>query len=139
MASVVSFSNYKFNIQIVMLENKLRLNNYLFDKQNNQIFKVQFSDLIAMQNGEIDYYFQLKITKELLLSIKNSFVANTNKICITAPYGFELHFDKYGNDYVLSVYCSTGVFVPQKCSYLDELQNLWISLFGEELIFSTEP
>ena len=124
-----------------MLENKLRLNNYLFDKQNNQIFKVQFSDLVAMQNGEIDYYFQLKITAELLLKIKNSFVAarKSDKICISAPYGFEFHFDKYGNDYVLSVYCTTGVFVPQKCSYLDELQNLWFYLFGEELVFSTEP
>lgn len=83
----------------------------------------------------------IKLTDSVILCVKNSFIAakDKTKICITAPYGFEFHFDKYGEDYVLSVYCNTGCFIPQKCEYLHDLQNLWFSICGEELVFSTEP
>ena len=102
--------------------------------------------IVIIQKGNeefVDYgmIYPIKLTDKIILGINGSFVAggNKSKICITAPYGFEFHFDKYGEDYVLSVYCKTGWFVPQKCSHLHEFQNLWFSLVGEELIFSTEP
>ena len=98
---------------------------------------VDFSTGFAIEKGK-----PIELNSKNILRIKNSFVAaeNSNKICITAPYGFELHFDKYGNDYVLSVYCNTGVFVPQECKYFHQIQNLWFSIFSEELVFSsTEP
>ena len=103
--------------------------------------------IIVIQNDNeefIDYemIYPIKLTDKVILGINGSFVAsqNKNKICIKAPYGFEFHFDKHGEDYVLSIYCNTGCFVPQKCTFLHELQNLWFSLLGEELVFSsTEP
>lgn len=127
-----------------MLENKLRSGNLLFDKQNNQIFEVQFSDLIAMQNGEIDYYSRVEITEKLLL---NSQILKS-KDC------FFFEFTKKGSGDVITIFIKNengywfyGVensildsVSINKIDFIDEIQNIIFFLSGEELAFSsTEP
>jgi len=120
-----------------------RIQDDLDDRKDWWEFSTADSQDISLLESNFDYdYRGIALTDKILLGIKNSYVAaqNKSKICIPAPYGFEFHFDKYGNDYVLSVYCNTGVFVPQMCKYLHQLQNLWFSIVNEELVFSsTEP
>lgn len=127
---------------------ELRIGNILTYAGKEIIVEGVVRNTIHHSKGQFDQnispayepFRSIKITDKILLRIKGSFVAGVDmsKICIAAPYGFEFHFDKYGEDYILSVYCSTGCVVPQKSLYLNELQNLWFSLCGEELVFSTE-
>ena len=146
--SLFRVTNFLNTNKIMLQANELRKFNLVeFKNKIATIECIYRESLIIIQNENeefIDYgmVYPIKLTDKVILRIKNSFVAavNNSKICITAPHGFEFHFDKYGEDYVLSVYCNTGCFVPQKCSHLHEFQNLWFSLCGEELIFfSTEP
>lgn len=125
--------------------NELRIGNYVRfwgtesiiyainnnDPNNAFVFAGIYKD-ISIEDLE-----PIPLTECILLGIKNAFVAakDKTKICITAAYGFEFHFDKYGEDYVLSIYCRTGCVVPQKCSNLHEFQNIYFALTGEELTF----
>ena len=114
------------------LENQLRLNNYLLDTKSNQIFEVQFSDLLAMQNGEIDYYKPVEITEERL--IKLGFTKTT-----------ESRYPKFHLSYIITIGTVNwwfgnihGNFIAN-IEFIHELQNLYFSLKGVDLVFSTEP
>ena len=144
MASVVDFQITNFQNIHIMIENELRLGNLLFDEKSNQIFEVQFSDLIAMQKGGIDYYSRVAITEKLLL---NSQILKS-KDC------FFFEFTKKGSGDVITIFIKNengywfyGVensildsVSINKIDFIDEIQNIVFFLSGEELVFSsTEP
>lgn len=117
-----------------MKANELRLGNLLFDEKSNQIFEVQFSDLIAMQNGEIDYYRSIKITKEIVMNLGFAkHVKFKNTYCKGV---FSVKFADSG-----LIYFKYNDFVVAELFYIHELQNLYFLLTKrEELVFSsTEP
>ena len=141
-------TNFQNTNKIMIKANELKKFNLVeFKNKVASVECIYRASIIIIQNDNEEFtdyemIYPIKLTDKVILGIKGSFVAaqNKNKICITAPYGFEFHFDKYVEDYMLSIYCNTGCFVPQKCMFLHELQNLWFSLVGEELVFSsTEP
>lgn len=104
------------------LENELRLNNLLLDTKSNQIFEVQFSDLIAMQNGEIDYYKPIKLTKNII---------KLNGLTNLKIKGFDLYTRVDGTVYFADFNCNS---IDMK--FVHDLQNFHFAHKHTELVLS---
>lgn len=121
------------------LGKELQLNNYLFDRLNRQFFNVQFSDLVQMQNGDIDFYEPIKLTEKSILNLdfcKANFANNKTYISpIHNGIVMKIYFNRFGMA-KLFVGNNMEIEIP----YVHTLQNAYSLLTsGGELVFSTEP
>ena len=121
------------------LENELQLNNYLFDRLNKQFFNVQFSDLIELQNGNIDFYEPIKLTEKSILKLdfcKDN--TENNKTYISPIHNgvvMKIYFNRFG---VAKLFIGNNMEI--EIPYVHTLQNAYSLLTsGGELVFSTEP
>lgn len=112
-----------------------------------QIRDIFFDDnKIALTNGiiqlpgtKLDYIKPVELDIEFFVKHKISKATNNGFYISVPKIKAEIHFEKTGLNYVCVVYCSTGVLIPNDIKYAHQLQNLFFSIVGEELVFSTEP
>lgn len=104
------------------LENELRLGNLLLDTKSNQVFEVQFSDLLAMQNGEIDYYEPIKLTKNII---------KQNGLLNLKIKGFDLYTRVNDTVYFADFNCNS---IDMK--FIHDLQNFYFAHKRTELALS---
>lgn len=122
-----------------MKSNELRIGNYvLFSGFETRIKPYDFSKQCRGLNGsEMPNIEPIPLTEEWLLnagfekltSIEKGF--KSNSYTYSRGYSFIIHF----NNGLLS----TNFWQGNEKKYVHELQNLFFSLTGEELVFSTEP
>ena len=121
--------------------NDLRTGNIINDFCNDisEVLGVQFDKIQLAQLGHLDSYWHsadicnpIPLTEDLL----NKFGAKQKN-----EYWFEFH--TYGiikHTTFIEFYSSVeGDFICNSVKYVHQLQNLFFSLTGEELVFSTEP
>ena len=150
MASVVSFSSYKqIKYKIMIKTNELRIGNRITYAGKEIIIEGIVRNTIHHSKGQFDQniapayepFKGITLTEEWLLKIGFKKSPANNSYFMSIPkIKSEIHFEFFRGDFVCVFYSSTGSFIPSEIKFVHELQNLFRSNTGEELVFSTtEP
>lgn len=150
-----SNTNFQNTNKIMIKTNELRIGNYLFIPFTSENVKVtglalkeEKTQVIYIQSnfGTSQYfalpeqYSPIELTEELLLKLGFIIFGEHKNNIIYVVKGIFLIFDKIESKYYFAPQPTTlnsPIFYYQ---YVHQIQNLFFSLIGEELVFSsTEP
>ena len=116
----------------------LRLGITLYDSLRNKEIKLElkhFKELSISEKMFFERYKAIKLTKEKLLRF--GFIMSDDE-----KYLMDEYIASFKADYPLWIGkegCCQGETIKDNIKYVHELQNLYFSITGEELVFSTEP
>lgn len=133
--------------------NELRIGNYVYDNLKNWVIKMHSANGIVNVESKPHEYNPIEITEEIMLKCKQyvkweHFGEDWWGGYIPFVDGNKLMIRKVNNKFIFTI-CTINKIRDTFCSirklgvkinYLHELQNLYFSFRGEELVFSsTEP
>ena len=154
MASVVLYffsnTNFQNTDKIMIKPNELRIGNYLFmpftsenvkvtglalKEEKTQVMYIQSKFGASQYFALPEQYSPIELTKEIVL---NSNIKADFRTCYRGDFANV----KIGGQRMY-YFCDTNTFEfsdnDHVLKYLHEFQNLFFSLCGEDLVFSTEP